>query len=126
MNPKKRVLVLDDEEMILQLVTDIFNLMNFDVTAVTSAEEAISAFEEASRQGRPFDLCLFDMTLPGNMNGADVLRQIRKIDPNVKAIVSSGFSQEDMDMVKGETGFDAAVPKPYSITVLQETVQKLL
>ncbi len=122
----KRVLVLDDEEMILELVTDIFKLMEFDVVSVTSSSAAIQEFKKAIDQGRPFDLVLFDMTLPGDMDGADVLKEVRKMDPNVKAIVSSGYAQEKIKAKAGESGFDAAVPKPYSITILKETVQRLL
>ncbi len=126
MSEQKRVLVLDDEEMILELVTDIFTLIGFEVVPVTDAKEAISRFKEAHEQGEPFDLVLFDMTLPGDMDGADVLREIRKIDPQIKAIVSSGYSQEELKERAGESGFDAAVPKPYSINVLRETVERLL
>ncbi len=126
MSEQKRVLVLDDEEMILELVTDIFTLIGFEVIPVTDAQEAISRFKEAHEQGEPFDLVLFDMTLPGDMDGADVLREIRKIDPQIKAIVSSGYSQEELKERAGDSGFDAAVPKPYSINVLRETVERLL
>ncbi len=126
MSEQKRVLVLDDEEMILELVTDIFTLIGFEVVPVTDAKEAISRFKEAYEQEEPFDLVLFDMTLPGDMDGADVLQEIRKIDPQIKAIVSSGYSQEELKERAGESGFDAAVPKPYSINVLRETVERLL
>jgi len=126
MGKQKKVLVLDDEEMILELVTDIFTLIGFEVVPVTEAKEAINRFREAHEQGKPFDLVLFDMTLPGDMDGADVLHEIRKIDPQVKAIVSSGYSQEELKERTGDSGFDAAVPKPYSINVLRETVERLL
>ena len=122
----KRALVLDDEEMILELVTDIFSLMDFEVVPVTNSKEAIEEFKKALDEGRPFDLVLFDMTLPGDMDGADVLKKIRKLDPSIKAIVSSGYAQEKIKAKAGESGFDAAVPKPYSITVLKETVHRLL
>ncbi len=122
----KRVLVLDDEEMILDLVTDIFQLIGFEVVPVTNAKAAIEEFQKAKGEGQPFDLVLFDMTLPGDMDGATVLKEIRKIDPDIKAIVSSGYSQEELKSKAGETGFDAAVPKPYSITLLKETVEELL
>ena len=126
MAKEKKALILDDEEMILELVSDIFQLIGFKVTAVISANEAISKFKEAHEQGEPFDLVLFDMTLPGELDGSDVLREIRKLDPNIKAIVSSGYSQEELKAKAEDDGFDAAVPKPYSITVLKETVERLL
>ncbi len=126
MSEVKRVLVLDDEEMILELVSDIFQLIGFDVASVTTGEAAIQEFKKAKEQGQPFNLVLFDMTLPGDMDGATVLKEIKKIDPNVKAIVSSGHSHEELKTKAGDGGFDAAVPKPYSINMLKETVNELL
>ncbi len=126
MAERKKVLVLDDEEMILELVTDIFQLMDFQVVPVTNAREAIGKFKKAREEGMPFDLVLLDMTLPGDMNGADVLMELRKIEPGVKAIVSSGYSEEELKARAGINGFDAAIPKPYSISVLKETVERLM
>ncbi len=122
----KRVLVLDDEELILELVRDIFQILEFEVETVLDGQEAIEVFKKAKAKGRPFDLVILDMTLPGELDGAATLQEIRKIDPEIKAVVSSGYSAEDIISNARKYGFDAAVPKPYSITILRETVNNLL
>ncbi len=122
----KRVLVLDDEELILELVRDIFQILEFEVETVLDGQEAIEVFKKAKEKGRPFDLVILDMTLPGELDGAATLQEIRKIDPEIKAVVSSGYSAEDIISNARKYGFDAAVPKPYSITILRETVNNLL
>ncbi len=123
---RKRVLVLDDEELILELVRDIFQLLDLEVETVIDGKEAIQVFKDAWEQGNPFDLVVLDMTLPGDLDGVSTLREIRKIDPEIKAVVSSGYSADDIISNAQKYGFDAAVPKPYSISVLRETVDKLL
>ena len=123
---KKRVLVLDDEELILELVRDILELLDLRVATVADGREAVNIFKEAMAKGESFDLVLLDMSLPGELNGIDTLREIRKIDPSIKALVSSGYSADDIISNAKKYGFDGAVPKPYSISVLRDAVNKLL
>jgi len=123
---KKRVLVLDDEELILELVRDILELLDLRVATVADGREAVNIFKEAMAEGESFDLVLLDMSLPGELNGIDTLREIRKIDPSIKALVSSGYSADDIISNAKKYGFDGAVPKPYSISVLRDAVNKLL
>ena len=122
----KKVLVLDDEELILELVRDIFQLLELDVETALDGPEAIEVFKAAWEKKEPFDLVVLDMTLPGELDGAATLQEMKKIDPEIKAVVSSGYSADDIISNAHKYGFDAAVPKPYSISVLRETVDKLL
>jgi len=126
MAKNKRVLVLDDEELILELVKDIFHILDLEVETVLDGREAVEIFKAARERGEPFDLVLLDMTLPGELDGAATLQEMRKIDPEIKAVVSSGYSADDIISNATKYGFDAAVPKPYSISVLRETVNRLL
>jgi CheY-like chemotaxis protein len=123
---KKRVLILDDEEMIRELTRDIFQLMGFEVETAGTGEEALAIFERAVSEKRRFDMVIFDLTLPGEMDGVDTLEAVRKIDPEVKAIVSSGYSEDNIMSAYRDFGFDAAVPKPYTITSLQEAIASIL
>ncbi len=123
---KKRVLILDDEEMIRELTRDIFQLMGFDVETAGTGEEALELFSRALEEDKAFDMVIFDLTLPGEMDGVETLRAVRKLDPNVKAIVSSGYSEDNIMSAYKDFGFDAAVPKPYTITSLQEAIASIL
>ncbi len=123
---KKRVLILDDEEMIRELTRDIFQLMGFEAETAGTGEEALAIFERAINEKRPFDMVIFDLTLPGDMDGVETLKAVRKLDPEVKAIVSSGYSEDNIMSAYRDFGFDAAVPKPYTITSLQEAIASIL
>ncbi len=126
MAEKKKVLVLDDEQLILELVEDIFRILDLEVQTAQDGWQAVDVFRAAREKGQPFDLVLLDMTLPGELDGAATLQEMRKLDPGIKAVVSSGYSADDIVANARRYGFDAAVPKPYSISVLRETVKQLL
>ena len=126
MAKNKRVLVLDDEELILELVEDIFHILDLEVETALDGRKAVEIFKAAREKGEPFDLVLLDMTLPGELDGAATLQEMRKIDPEIKAVVSSGYSADDIISNATKYGFDAAVPEPYSISALRETVNRLL
>ncbi len=122
----KKILVLDDEELILELVTEFLKLLDFEVETATTGKEAISKFKKALEIKEPFDLVLFDMTLPDGMDGAQVLKEIKKLDPEIKAIVSTGYNTNDIMDDPKAFGFDAAIPKPYSLDKLKEVLSGLL
>ena len=69
---------------------------------------------------KPFDLVIMDMTIPGGMGGAEAIKKLQEIDPKVKAIVSSGYSNKDLP-----EGFAFALPKPYSRDSMQELINQL-
>ena len=122
----KKILVLDDDELILELVRDIFQVLGLKVETAVDGREAVEIFKNAWDRREPFALVVLDMTLPGELDGIDTLREIRKIDSDVKAVLSSGYSADDIISNALNYGFDAAVPKPYSVAVLRQTVDKLL
>ncbi len=125
MTPKK-ILILDDEDLILELAREILMILGFDVVGVKSSQAAIAEFKKAIEQNEPFCLVLFDMTLAEDVSGADVLKEIKKIDPNIKAIISSGYTSDDISEEPEKYGFDAAIPKPYSMNKLKEVIDKVL
>ena len=122
---KRKILVLDDEELILEIVTEFLKLLNLEVETAETGKGAISKFKNAFESKEPFSLVLFDMTLSDDMDGAKVLREIKKIDPNIKAIVSTGGDSSDIMADHQRLGFDAALPKPYSIDKLKEVLERI-
>ncbi len=121
-----KVLVLDDEELILELVKDILTVFGFCVKTAVDGIQAVELFRRAWEKGEPFDLVILDMTLPGELDGVATLENIRAIDPDVKAIISSGYTGEDIMSNPRKYGFDAAVSKPYSVSVLHQVIQGLV
>ncbi len=75
---------------------------------------------------RPFDLLLLDLTVPGGMGGEQVYQKIRKVRPNVKVLLSSGYVKERGSMVLLEAGFVSFLQKPYNLGTLARRIQKEL
>ena len=123
---RKKILVLDDEEIILELIAEFLKLLDFEVETATTGRDAISKFKRALEEKEPFALVIFDMTLSDSMDGSQVLMEIKKIDPEIKAIVSTGYNTNDIMDDPRTFGFDAAIPKPYSLDKLKKVLDGLL
>ncbi len=117
-----RVLVLDDEETICELISTTLSSLGYSVTETHDAEQAIRACEEAAAAGNPFDLVISDLSLPGGLTGQEAVNRMRAIDPNLKAIVSSGYDSDPVMIRFREHGFCAAISKPYDISKLSRVV----
>ena len=123
---KPRILILDDEEAICALLVTALNAMGFDATEATSVRVAFQACETSMIEGRPFDLVISDLSLPGEMSGKDAVARLRTIDPQIKAIVSSGYDADPIMNDCRSHGFAAAIAKPYDIGKLARTVREVL
>jgi len=123
---KRKILILDDEDLILELAMEILKVLGFNAVGVNNSQDAINEFKKAIDESSPFDLVLFDMTLAEDMNGVDVLKEIKKIDPDIKAIISTGYSADDISEEPEKYGFHASIPKPYSINKLKEVLEQVL
>jgi CheY-like chemotaxis protein len=121
-----RILVLDDEEAICMLVASALDASGFEVTPATSVAAALRACDEATRSGENFSLVICDLSLPGEVDGIKALQQLRALDPNIKAIVSSGYDSDPVMRDCRKHGFAAAVAKPYEISKLMRVVSEVL
>jgi len=96
------------------------------VTTAANGSDAVREFSQARERGRPYQLVIFDLTVPGGMGGKDALTEVRKIDPSIRAIASSGYSNDPVMADYRRFGFDAVVPKPYEIDQMLDTVRHVL
>jgi PAS domain S-box-containing protein len=121
-----RILVLDDEEAICSLVSMALDSMGFDVTEALSVAPALQACEDAVREGRPYDLVISDLSLPGEIDGIDAVNRLRSIHPKIQAIVSTGYSSHPIMGDCKRHGFAAAIAKPYDLGKLSRVVREVL
>jgi two-component system, cell cycle sensor histidine kinase and response regulator CckA len=124
-SPMKRVLVMDDEEMLRQLVRQMLDRMGYAVETVKNGFEAIEAFKKQKDSGEPFDAVILDLTIKGGMGGEQTIGELIKLDPNVRAIVCSGYYDDPVLSDFKEYGFRGAVAKPYAKKNLKEALEKL-
>jgi CheY-like chemotaxis protein len=123
---KKKVLLMDDEELILQVGTQMLNHLGLEVERARDGKEAIDLFTKAKNAGSPFDIVIMDLTIPAGMGGKETVVELLKIDPAVKAIVSSGYSTDPVISSFRSYGFSGFIIKPYKIEDLTSTLTPLL
>lgn len=104
-----RILIMDDEEMIRLLLNRILTGAGYNVELAKDGEEAIKHYTEARESGKPFDTVILDLTIPGGMGGKETIKKLLEIDPEVIAIVSSGYSTDLIISKFKKYGFSAAV-----------------
>ena len=120
-----RVLVMDDEEPIRQLIKMALAMGKHEVVLTGDGDAFLAAHAAAQAAGRPFDIAVLDLTIPGGMGGKEAIRLLRERDREIRAIVSSGYSNDPVMSQCLEYGFDAVLPKPYTIRDLLLLVQQL-
>lgn len=120
-----RVLVLDDEEVICDLVSSTLEAKGYSVTEAYDAETAIRFYKDALARKRRFDVVISDLTIPGGMGGQEAIKRLREIDPQVKAIVSSGYAMDPVMSRYREYGFCACLAKPYEVSALTKLVDEV-
>jgi CheY-like chemotaxis protein len=121
-----RVLLMDDEDSIRTLAAVLLRRAGLDVTLAADGAAAVREFSDALKADRPFDVAVLDLTIPGGLGGREVIDVLRKMDPQLIAIVSSGYSSDPVMASFSQFGFSAAVPKPYEAEQLTGTIKDLL
>jgi PAS domain S-box-containing protein len=120
-----RVLLMDDEEMILKAAGRLINKLGYQVDTALDGEEAIALYRESLARSEPYDAVILDLTVPGGMGGLVALKSLRDIDPGVRAIVSSGYSNDPVMSDYRSHGFVDYVIKPYTAQTLSETLSRV-
>jgi PAS domain S-box-containing protein len=123
---KGRILVMDDEELVRTIAGHMISRLGYDVDFAENGEEAIEKYSGAMKTGRPFDAVILDLTIRAGMGGEETIRKIAELNPAVKAVVSSGFSDDDIVSNYRDYGFRAVLSKPYRIEALSEVLHGLL
>ena len=123
---KYRLLVMDDEEMVRDMLKSILSRLGYEVIPVEKGEEAIADYQKAKNLGHPFDAVILDLTVRGGMGGTETLRELQKIDQRVKAIVSSGYEQDPILKNFAHHGFQAALTKPFLINEISAVLSQVL
>ncbi|MBF0329862.1 MAG: PAS domain S-box protein [Nitrospirae bacterium] len=121
-----RVLLMDDEEIIGQVADMLFKRMGYEIAFVRDGKEAISEYKKAKESGRPFDMVILDITIPGGMGGEETIGQLIKFDPGVKAVVSSGYFYNPVMVDYKKYGFTAVLHKPYQAKEIGDLIKDVL
>ncbi len=120
----QRVLVMDDEEAIRELTSQLLSTLGYEVTAVPDGLEAVRLYERALRKGEHFQAVILDATVRGGMGGVATIERLRSMDPKVNAIICSGYSDEAALSEFLAYGFRGALPKPFTRSELADALQR--
>ena len=121
-----RILIMDDEEGVRIVAGELLNHIGYTSEYAKDGADALRMFETAAAAGRPFDAVILDLTIPGGMGGKDTIRKLLEMAPGVKAIVSSGYSNDPVMADYAAFGFKGVVPKPYRFEELSRVLREVV
>jgi CheY-like chemotaxis protein len=100
--------------------------VGYDVALAQDGQAAVNAYKDALEAGKPFDAVILDLTVPGGMGGKETVRLLLDVDPNVRAIVSSGYSNDPVMANYADHGFCGAVKKPYLVQEMSQVLNRVV
>jgi PAS domain S-box-containing protein len=121
-----KILVMDDQPSLRKIVGRMLEELGYESEVAEDGAEAIRLVEEAQETERPFDAVILDLTIPGGMGGKEVIEKLLDIDPELKAIVSSGYSDDPVLSNSQEYGFMGMIPKPFESRSLGKVLHEVL
>ncbi|QTA81364.1 Two component system response regulator/histidine kinase, PAS domain-containing [Desulfonema limicola] len=122
----KRILVMDDEEMIRDIVSQMVEYLGYSIVSSAEGRQAVDIYKQAIESGTPFDAVILDLTIPGGLGGKETLKKLLDLDPDVRAIVSSGYSSNEVIANFKQEGFKGRITKPYQIKELENVLKEVL
>ncbi|GJL55309.1 MAG: hypothetical protein NPIRA02_24410 [Nitrospirales bacterium] len=125
-NGSGKVLVMDDEESIRVLASEMLRTCGYHFEMAKNGEEAVRLYQQAKETDTPFSAVILDLTVPGGLGGKETMVQLLQIDPDVKAVVSSGYSNDPIMAHYQRFGFHAVMTKPYSLMELSDVMYRVV
>ncbi len=120
-----RILVMDDDAGVRQVAGKILAHLGYEAEFAVDGNEAIDKYQVAQKSGRPFDLVIMDLTIPGGMGGKEALEVLRQIDPRTRAIVSSGYADDPIMTHYRDYGFCGVIKKPYKVDTFSHVLHEV-
>ncbi|HIJ77879.1 MAG: ATP-binding protein [Desulfobulbaceae bacterium] len=123
---QEKILVMDDEAIVRDVAHDILDFLGYQVEFANDGQEALELYRGSLEKGTPFDIVIMDLTIPGGMGGKETMEKLLKIDPQVKAIVTSGYSNDPIMANYKDYGFKGVLNKPFQVKDLGDEIHQIL
>lgn len=117
---------MDDEEMVRTLMGRIVKRKEYDAAFARDGAEAIDLYEKAMEFGKPFHVVILDLTIKGGMGGMETMKELLKIDPGVRAVISTGYFNDPVLTRHKEYGFAGAMTKPFVTKDVYRTIESVM
>jgi two-component system, cell cycle sensor histidine kinase and response regulator CckA len=121
-----RILVMDDDASLNAIASEMLQHLGYRVETVRDGAEAVGAYQKALAAGEPFTAVITDLTVPAGLGGKETVRLLLDLHPQAKVIVSSGYANAPVMSDYARYGFKGVIPKPYKLTELSRTLQKVI
>ncbi len=121
-----RILVMDDEASLRKMLGRMLKNLGYESKFAKDGAEAIEMYKAAKKSEKPYDAVIMDLTIPGGMGGKEAINKLLEIDPEVKAIVSSGYSDDPVLANFREYGFKGMIPKPFEFQSLSKVLHEAI
>jgi len=123
---KGKVLLVDDEEIILDVSREVLRFLGYDAAFAREGGAAIELYKQGRESGQPFDLVIIDLTIPEGLGGEETIERLRSYDPDVKAVVSSGYTNDPVMQEFAKYGFSGRLTKPYRINEMKALLESMI
>ncbi|HSV42554.1 MAG TPA: PAS domain S-box protein [Methanomassiliicoccales archaeon] len=123
---RAKVLLMDDEDVLMDVASEMLELLGHEAHQAHDGKEALTMYDQSAEEGRPYDLVIMDLTIPGGMGGKEAVKALKERHPDAKVIVSSGYSNDPVMSDHLSHGFDWVMPKPYTIKQLGSSIDHVL
>jgi PAS domain S-box-containing protein len=121
-----KILIMDDDELLKELADEMLNMLGYESEFAKDGDEAVEMYKKAMASEKPYDAVILDLTIPGSMGGEEVIKILLNIDPEVKAIVFSGYSEGEVMSNFRKYGFKGMMPKPFDAYALGKALNDVL
>ncbi len=121
-----RALVVDDEEMVRKVLTEMLGISGYAVDTADEGGAGKEKYLTAMKDGTPYDFVIMDLTIPGGMGGKEAVKAILAIDPDAKVLATSGYSTDPIMAQFIDYGFKGRILKPFKLMDLQNEISRVL
>lgn len=122
---EKSILILEDDKAVQRIMQKILKHLKYTPVITEAGEKTIEIYKDYYKKDNPFDLVILDLTIPGGLGGKEVIKELKEYDPNICAIVASGYSNDPIMANPSKYGFKAVLKKPFSLNQLREVIKKI-
>jgi len=123
---KGKILLMDDEQIILDVTNEVLRFLDYEVRFARDGAAALELYKHEKEAGTPFDLVILDLSVPEGLGGRETISLLKAYDPGVKAIVSSGYSNDPAVQDFEKFGFAGRLSKPYKISDMKDILEQLI
>ena len=121
-----RILIMDDEDFIRAIATEILQYKGYEVASCADGREAVDLYRSARQCNVPYTAVILDLTIPGGMGGKEAAALILELDPDAVLIVSSGYSNDTVIANYQNYGFSGSISKPFDADTLARELERLI